>query len=79
MSEQAPSYRSDAIYVSWQSRSGLGYVAKAIGTVSDELADTIIADWLKANHPDVVEHMKARHQSDDDFRTALAKKLKVKP
>lgn len=70
--------RSDAVYLSWQSRTGLNYIARAQGITTDELADTILADWLKANHLEVVEHMKARTESDNEFRKTLEKQLKPK-
>lgn len=72
-------YRTDCLYVEYVTKAGLGYIAKAMKITSDQLADTILADWLKANHPDVVEHMKTRHEADDAFRLALQKRIKPTP
>lgn len=73
--------RDDSIYITWQSRAGLKYVADAIELEgrADALADQIIADWLKATHPKVVEHLKSRYQSDKEFKEKLMLELSKKP
>lgn len=79
MSEQPTAYRTDSVYVSYTSRAGISYIAKAMKITPDQLADNILADWLKANHHDVVEHMKTRHEADDAFRLTLQKRIKPVP
>lgn len=67
-------FRPNSVYVSWQTHAGLGYFAKATGEVRDAIAERILADWLQANHADIVEHMKQRHESDREFIGKLAEK-----
>lgn len=67
MSDAKP-IRSDSIYVSWQTRKGLGYVPRHTDEGIDALAEQILADWLKANHPKIVEHLKTRHATDQEFK-----------
>lgn len=73
--------RDDSIYVSHVSRMGLRYVADAIELEgrADTLADQIIANWLKANHPKVIEHIKARWEADKLFKDGLMLELTKKP
>lgn len=68
--------RGDALYVSWQTRKGLGYVAKASKeqTNADAVAEVVLAQWLKEKHPDIVAHMKAQYESDELFRKELKSK-----
>ena len=66
--------RDSSVYVSWQTRKGLGYVPKEDDETIDSLAEKILADWLKANHPNIVEHMKSQYEADKAFRELLGEK-----
>lgn len=63
--------RPNTLYVSYVTHKGLGYAAQATGIKRDELAETILAEWIKANHPNIVEHMKKRYQEDKEFIAGL--------
>lgn len=73
--------RDESIYISYASRVGLRYVAEAMELEgrSDALADQIIIDWLRTNHPTVVDHMNDRQQAEKDFKQVLSEKLNTKP
>lgn len=73
MSEEAKPYRSDSIYVSWQTRKCLSYVPRDADENIDGLADKILSDWVKANHPKVVEHVKSQYETDQTFKKAYTK------
>lgn len=65
--------RDNAVYVSWQTRKGLHYVTLALGEdqITDALAEKILSEWLKTNHPNVVEHMRRQHEADQEFKKSL--------
>ena len=59
--------RPSTIYISWQSFKALDYLSKAQGVPRDQIAEQILADWIKDNHPKIVEHMKKRFEEDKKF------------
>ncbi len=63
--------RPNTLYVSFVTHKGLGYAAQATGIKRDELAETILAEWIKTNHPNIVEHMRKRYDEDREFIKAL--------
>ncbi len=70
-------FRNDAVFLSKPTHRALRLVAKAKElTCSDELANQIINDWLKTNHPDVCQHVADQHRAGEDFAKELHKKLK---
>lgn len=60
--------RPDGIYISRLARSALFYCPRPEGETVDQLADQIIMDWLKANHSQVLDHLKAQAEADKSFR-----------
>jgi len=69
--------RGDCVYISWQTRKMLGYAVltmpdevEAVRTI-DGLTEKVMADWLKANHPKIVEHVKKQVETDAEFRKQL--------
>lgn len=69
MSEQSQAgFRSDAIYVEWQTRKAFYYIPREDGESVDALVNKVLADWLKQNHPRVVEHLKSQQSSDKLFK-----------
>lgn len=66
--------RDSAVYVSWITRKGLNYVPREPGITTDELAETILADWLKEKWPQIVNHMKAQSEADKAFKESLRPK-----
>lgn len=72
--------RSDAIYVSYQTRKALRYVAKASGTNNpDALADKILWEFMEQSHPKVVEYIKAQEVAETTFAAELRAMLGQKP
>ena len=67
MSDFVETIRPSTIYISWQSFKALDYLSKAQGVPRDQIAEQILADWIKDNHPKIVEHMKKRFEEDKDF------------
>ena len=69
--------RSDAIFLTKPTHKALRLVAKAKELpCSDELAQTIISEWLAVNHPEVCRHVADQYQAQADFAKALHTKLK---
>lgn len=60
-------FRDDAVYVERNTRIGLSY-AKPEEMTLDEFANQILADYLKEKHPDVVNHMRAVDELNQQFR-----------
>lgn len=60
-------FRDDAVYVERNTRIGLSY-AKPEETTLDEFANQILADHLKEKYPDVVNHMRAVDELNQQFR-----------
>jgi len=78
MSDFVETIRPSTIYISWQSFKALDYLSKAQGVPRDQIAEQILADWIKDNHPKIVEHMKKRFEEDKDFIKTM-KSLLVTP
>lgn len=74
MSEDRGPIRDSSLYVSWQTRKGLGYVPKDTDQTIDGLAEKILSGWLKENYPQVVDHMKAQYETDQEFKKNLSPK-----
>lgn len=71
--------RDSQICVSHTVRSALNYVSQAQGENNpDALAQSVLADWLATNHPDVMAHIKTKQDMDKAFKAELKKKLGVK-
>jgi len=70
-------FRTGDIFLSYPTLKALKMIAKAQELkCHDELAEQILADWLAQHHPNVLEHLKARAEVEDDFAKALHDKLK---
>lgn len=70
--------RPNSLAVSWQTKKGLAYVARALQMPNaDALAEQVLSTWLKEIHPSVVAHMKKRYSEDQDFEKQLHQSLKV--
>lgn len=61
--------RSESIYVSWKIRKSLGYLAQALGTTREALAESILNEWLSANHPSIGEYLDKRQAEEKEFMT----------
>lgn len=60
--------RSDAIYVEYITRRAFYYLPNPDGEPVDKLINKVLADWLKENHPKVVEFLKQQSELDKNFR-----------
>lgn len=60
-------FRDDAVYVERNTRIGLS-LAKPEEMTLDEFTNQIMADYLKEKRPDVVEHMRAVDELNQNFR-----------
>lgn len=71
--------RGTFVYVSWQTRKALSYLAGAatdpdMSTV-DGIAEKVLSDWLIENHAGVTSFIAAREKQEIEFK----KGLKTKP
>lgn len=76
MTDNPQPIRSDAIYVSYKVRKALRYVATASRTnndnlSADSLADSVLWEWLKKEHPKVVDHIEANAVAESTFADEL--------
>lgn len=74
MSADAKSFRSDAVYVRWATRVGLGYVPREDDETFDSMVDRILFDWLKLNYPEILDHLEQSTKADKDFRSTIIRK-----
>ncbi len=80
MSEQVSYVRSDSIAISYETRKGLRYVARALGMAhSDALAEDILRQWLQSEHPDVVQRIEDLDAAEGKFERELKAKLNPDP
>lgn len=60
--------RSDTVAISYETRKGLRYVARALGMPNpDALAEQILWEWLKNNHNYVVIHINRLDEEESKF------------
>lgn len=71
--------RPNTIFISWQSKKALDYIAKATGQNRDEIAEQVLADWIQANHPNVVAFLRQRYEQDKQFIKDLKATLPAPP
>lgn len=75
MSDQSTSAtRPEGIYVSYLVRQGLRLVAIKTNRTqgsSDEIADTVLTEWLASTHPDIHKHLTDRDNADKLFRESI--------
>ena len=71
--------RPNTIYVSWPTHKALDYLAKAQAVGRDEIAEKILADWIKDNYPKIVEHVKKRFDEDKAFVKTMRDLLVTPP
>lgn len=64
--------RSEVIYVPWKIRKSLGYIAQAHGTTREALAESILSQWLEANHPAVSEWLDKRQKEEKEFQKTIS-------
>lgn len=67
--------RTDAIYVSWQTRRALNMLGRATGSPPDMIANDVLQAWLIEHHPEVADHIAAQQKSGAEFEAALKTKL----
>lgn len=67
--------RPNTLYVTWQTHKSLQYIAGAMGIPADELAETILAEHIKAKYPHIVAHIKTRWDQDKAFKEQLQRDL----
>ena len=67
--------RPRQVYLSYVTHKGLELVAQAKGGPVDELADSIIRDWLTKHHPEVLTYLDERWKEEKAFRKQLTEKL----
>lgn len=79
MSDQIETIRPNTVYISWQTHACLGILAKALYKSRDDIAEEVLAAWLKAEHPSIGEHAKQRHEADKKFVADLQAKLGTAP
>lgn len=65
--------RSNEIYVEWITKKAFTYLLHDSDETVDSLINKVLSDWLKANHPKVLEHLKAQWEKDVDFKKAYDK------
>lgn len=72
-------FRNDALFVSKPTRKALWLIAKAKELpCADALAETILNEWLTANHPDVCQHVTDQQKAGEAFAKQLHEQLKPK-
>ncbi len=75
--DQPSPIRSDAIYISYGCRAALRLAALKSPEEtpnSDALAESVLMEWLKKTHPEIMEHLRERDESDKRFRDGLKPK-----
>ena len=65
--------RPDAIYVRRITRRAFFYVPLPADTTIDGLIDTVLMEWLTANHPKVLAHIEKQQDDDKQFREQYQK------
>ncbi len=80
MSDQIETIRPNTIYITWQTKKSLDYIAKCrTDQTRDELAESILASWIHERFPEVVEHLKESRNRDKEFQEKLYAKIKNAP
>lgn len=69
--------RSGSIYVSWQVRKALNYIAAASkdaeACTADGVADKVLSEWLAANHAPIMAWLERREAEEKEFKKGLKK------
>ncbi len=66
---QQSGIRAGSIYIEYITRKALYYVPRGNDNNSvDDLANRILAQWLKDNHPKIIDHLKAQAEADNKFK-----------
>lgn len=73
----ATPFRTDSIFLAKDVYKALRLVARAKEvSCTDELANTIVTEWLIANHPDVLAFVSEHYEAGETFAKELHQKLK---
>jgi len=67
--------RGDSVAISYETRKGLRYVARARGIITDALAEEVLWNWLEQSHPDVAKRIKDAETSEASFEQELKSKI----
>jgi hypothetical protein len=71
--------QQNSVCLEWQTQRALTEIARAKEMNADVMANGWIADKIKAEFPQVVEHIKGQSERTKQFRKDLAKQLNPKP
>lgn len=65
-------------YLSYPTYKSMQFIAFAKGVPVDDVAEEVLASWIKTNHPDIVAHIKERWDRDKAFKDGLMARLNPK-
>lgn len=68
--------RDSGLYVSYQTRKGIFMVARAMDIPADALGNSILDDWLKQHHPEVIQIIQKQDEEMDTFNRQLKDKVR---
>ncbi len=67
--------RDTSVYLPWQTRKAFGYLLlRESGGTIDGLIDGVLTEWLKANHPTIVQFIDEQQDREKQFRKSLEAK-----